>query len=90
LVNVFSGVLDLSLGSWNEKSTLFQDELTRQKEKIISILKSQGIIHGHLEIHDDNFALCFFRKRDGSVDFNKVPRLYAIDFDAATLLPNDN
>ncbi len=90
LVNVFSGVLDLSLGSWNKKSSLFRDELTQQKEKIISVLNSQGVKHGHLEVHDDNFVLCFFRNQNGSIDFNKIPRLYAIDFDAATLsLSND-
>ncbi len=57
-------------------------ELDDQKEKIIDFLKIKEIKHSHL--HDDNFALCFFRKRDGTVDFGKVPRIYAIDFDAAT------
>jgi len=82
LVNIFSGVLDLSLASWNNKSLLFRKELIEQRKKITDTFDLKSIKHGHL--HNNNFALCFFRKRDGSVDFDKVPRIYAIDFDAAT------
>jgi len=82
LVDVFSGVLDLSLAKWLEVSRgMFEKELTQQRDKIISILESQGIGHGHT--HDSNFVLRFFRNKDGNPDVNQVPRLYAIDFDAA-------
>jgi hypothetical protein len=82
LVEVFSGVLDLSLAEWLRVSGgMFEKELTEQKNKIISILESQGIEHGHL--HDNNFVLRFFRDQNGNPDLNQVPRLYVIDFDAA-------
>jgi hypothetical protein len=82
LVDVFSGVLDVSLAKWGEVSGgMFWDELTKQRDNIISVLESQGISHRHT--HDDNFVLRFFRDKDGNPDLNQVPRLYAIDFDAA-------
>ena len=82
LVDVFSGVLDLSLAKWLEVSGgMFEKELREQKNKIISVLKIQGIEHGHT--HDYNFVLRFFRDKDGNPDLNQMPRLYAIDFDAA-------
>ncbi|KKW46364.1 hypothetical protein A2766_02835 [Candidatus Kaiserbacteria bacterium RIFCSPHIGHO2_01_FULL_58_22] len=82
LVDVFSGVLDLSLAQWAEVSGyMFMEELGKQKHNIISVLERQGIRHGHT--HDRNFVLRFFRNKDGNSDLNQVPRLYAIDFDAA-------
>src|SRR3989339_571573 len=82
MVDVFSGVLDLSLAEWSEISgNIFIKELEEQRDKIISILESQGIRHGHT--HDNNFVLRFFRDQDGNPDLTKVPRLYAIDFDMA-------
>jgi len=82
LVDVFSGVLDLSFRQWEKISTgLFVDELREQRGKIISVLKSQGITHGHT--HDGNFVLRFFRDENGNPDINKTPRIYAIDFDMA-------
>lgn len=82
LVDVFSGVLDLSLAKWLEYSSrMFEEELTKQRDKIISVLESQNISHGHT--HNYNFVLRFFRNKDGNPDLNQVPRLYAIDFDAA-------
>jgi hypothetical protein len=82
LVDVFSGVLDLSLAKWLEISRgMFMDELQEQKDKILSVLDSQDINHGHT--HDDNFVLRFFRDKDGNPDITKTPRLYVIDFDMA-------
>ena len=82
LVDVFSGVLDLSLAQWAKVSgDMFMEELGKQKHNIISVLERQGIRHGHT--HDRNFVLRFFRNKDGNSDLNQVPRLYAIDFDAA-------
>ncbi|MBZ1356452.1 MAG: hypothetical protein KY054_01600, partial [Candidatus Nealsonbacteria bacterium] len=82
LVDVFSGVLDLSFTRWSKVSGgMFMQELKEQKRKIISVLESQNIQHGH--IHDNNFVLRFFRNKDGNPDLNQVPRLYAIDFDRA-------
>ena len=81
-VEVFSGVLDLSLAQWAEVSgDMFMEELGKQKHNIISVLKRQGIRHGHT--HDHNFVLRFFRDKDGNPDITKIPRLYAIDFDVA-------
>src|SRR3990167_7592860 len=80
LVDVFSGVLDLSLAQWAEVSGyMFMEELGKQKHNIISVLERQGIRHGHT--HDHNFVLRFFRDKDGNPDITKIPRLYAIDFD---------
>jgi hypothetical protein len=81
LVDVASGVLDLSLNSWIGMSGDFSRELIKQKEKIKNILTEAGIKHGHP--HGDNFCLRFFRKENGDVNFNKMPRIYLIDFDRA-------
>ena len=83
MVNVFSGVLDVNLRDWFARSSLFRQELEKQKDNIIRIIDSEGIKHGHLDLHDRNFCLCFFRNKDGSVNFDKQPRIYAIDFDQA-------
>ncbi len=83
LVDVFSGVLDLSLARWNYISGgMFMGELGRQRNKIISVLNGQNIEHGHIH-HDDNFVLRFFRDEHGNPDLTKTPRVYAIDFDQA-------
>ncbi len=79
LVDVASGVLDISLGKWMGMSGDYVRELTEQRNKIIKVLEDQGIIHGHT--HDDNFCLRFFRKKNGDVDYQKMPRIYLIDFD---------
>jgi len=81
-VDVFSGVLDLSLDQWLEISGgIFEKELSELRDRIISALENEGIKHGHT--HDNNFVLRFFRDEDGNPDFNRIPRLYAIDFDQA-------
>lgn len=82
LVNVLSGVLDLNLVSWNTRFALFTEELGEQRIKINKVLISQGINHNHP--HRKNFALSLFRKQDQSIDFDRIPRLYLIDFDQAT------
>ncbi|MCX6757787.1 MAG: hypothetical protein NTZ44_02825, partial [Candidatus Nomurabacteria bacterium] len=79
LVDVYSGVLDLNLGSWINKTDIFKKELEEQREKIIEVLRKLKIEHGHP--HEENFCLRFFRDENGKVDFNKTPRLYLIDFD---------
>jgi len=82
LVDVFSGVLDLSLAKWKEVSgEMFMSELQEQRDKIISVLESQGVSHGHT--HNNNFVLRFFRDKNGNPNITKIPRLYAIDFDEA-------
>jgi hypothetical protein len=81
LVDVHSGVLDLSLDSWQKITSLFNQELHIQKKEILATLKSVDIEHGHT--HDDNFILRFFRDENGKPDITKVPRLYLIDFDRA-------
>lgn len=80
-VDVFSGVLDLSLEEWEGKTKMFRSELEDQKNKILGVLQQLGIKHGHA--HESNFCLRFFRKQDGTIDFTKTPRLYLIDFDQA-------
>jgi hypothetical protein len=86
LVDVYSGVLDLSLGSWEQRmKNMFVSELRDQLDKIIRVLDSLEINHGHT--HDDNFCLRFFRDETGEPDFTRVPRLYLIDFDQASSPP---
>lgn len=82
LVDVFSGVLDLSLNAWKEMDGDFQTGLNEDRLKIIAILEKQGVNHGHT--HEDNFCLRFFRDEKGNVDFSRKPRIYLIDFDMAT------
>lgn len=81
LVDVYSGVLDLSLGAWQRMSDDFKDELVADEIKIHAILREQSVEHGHP--HSDNFCLRFFRDKNGNVDFSKKPRIYLIDFDIA-------
>ncbi len=83
LVEVFSGVLDLSLAEWLEISgEMFREELMEQKHRIISVLQRLKINHGHL--HDNNVVLRFFRDESGNPDLSRPPILYVIDFDAAS------
>jgi len=81
MVDVFSGVLDLSLHEWGRKSDKFREELETQKYNIKKVLEDLHIAHGHT--HDGNFCLRFFRDENGKVDFNRAPRVYLIDFDMA-------
>ncbi len=81
LIDVASGILDISFKSWEKMSGDFSQELDKEKKKIITILNESGIVHGHP--HDGNFCLRFFRKENGDVDFSKKPRIYLIDFDRA-------
>jgi len=81
-VDVFSGVLDLSLHNWIEIGGYYLNwDLDSDSSKIESILKKNGYTHGHT--HHNNFCLRFFRNPDGSVDFSRKPRVYLIDFDQA-------
>ena len=80
LVDVFSGVLDLNLSKW-EKTDMFTDKLQQQKDKILEVLDTLNIQHGHA--HEQNFCLRFFRDENGGIDFKRIPRLYLIDFDQA-------
>lgn len=81
LVDVYSGVLDLNLGEWQEMCGDFCGELVDDSDTIASICREQGIGHGHP--HFGNFSLRFFRDKDGHVDFSRKPRVYLIDFDQA-------
>lgn len=81
LVDAYSGVLDLSLRTWEDMSGDFASELEKDREKIRKVLRDNAMVHGHP--HDNNFCLRFFRNENGDVDFNKKPRIYLIDFDMA-------
>jgi len=81
VVDIYTGVLDLSLAQWEKLRGDYLEELTRDKDKIMFSLSKIGVAHGHL--HDNNFCLRFFRDQHGRVDFSKKPRIYAIDFDQA-------
>lgn len=81
LVDVYSGVLDLNLGDWRKMAGKFMEELNVDRDHIITILREQGVEHGHT--HLGNFSLRFFRDKYGHVDYNRKPRIYLIDFDQA-------
>lgn len=81
VVDVFSGVLEVSLGNWLFRTDKFKNELAVQKNKLIKVLEQLGV--SHKQLHTDNFCLKFFRDPLGKVDFTQVPRMYLIDFDAA-------
>ncbi len=90
LVDVYSGVLDLSLYDWQRRTKRFSDELEQMKGKIEDALKAQNIAHMHA--HYGNYCLRFYRDASGNPDFSKTPRLYLIDFDEAIhhgLTPGD-
>lgn len=83
LINVVAGVLDLNLDEWYSFSgDTFREYLDEQKDKIINALKELGIVHGHE--NNGNFCLRFYRNTDESVDLNRIPKIYLIDFDKAT------
>ena len=81
LVDVFSGVLDLSFNSWKDMCGDFVDELDEDKKKILDAIDKKKIKHQHP--HNNNFCLRFFRDANGKVDFSRKPRIYLIDFDQA-------
>jgi hypothetical protein len=81
LVEVKSGVLDISAADWSGYTQLFANEIGLDISKIIDVLNEKRIYHGHP--HRGNHCLRFFRNSDGSVDFTTNPRVYLIDFDAA-------
>ncbi|HEY4506980.1 MAG TPA: hypothetical protein VJH71_02365 [Candidatus Paceibacterota bacterium] len=81
MVEVYCGVLDISLGDWNLVADRFKRELNDDREKITKLIDELGIEHGHP--HVDNFVLRFFRDDDGVPDLKRKPRLYLIDFDQA-------
>jgi HEAT repeat protein len=81
-VRVASGVLDMSFGQWKRLAMDTPEHLHELEEKQATILETLsllGVIHGHT--HNENFVLRFFRNPDGSVDFDRCPRIYIIDFD---------
>ncbi|MCX6736306.1 MAG: hypothetical protein NTZ13_04440 [Candidatus Parcubacteria bacterium] len=80
-VDVYSGVLDLSLAQWEEMGGNFSQELESDRKRILRVLRENRIIHGHT--HDNNFCLRFFRDESGKADFTRKPRIYLIDFDQA-------
>jgi hypothetical protein len=84
LVDVSTLVLDCDLDKWLMIGGGFVDELYIEKEKIKDVLAQLSIIHGHL-YHNKNFCLRFFRNEDGSIDFDRKPNIYAIDFDEARI-----
>lgn len=79
LIEVATGVLDLSLYDWNEMGGRFGDELQEECYQIADAVSRTGI--EHLDIADRNFCLRFFRDEQGKADLTRKPRLYLIDFD---------
>ena len=81
---VYAGVLGISVGEYlkmhiNEEH---HDNVMDQQKLIKETLGKMRIRHGHL--HDYNFCVLHERTPDGKIDWNEPPRVYAIDFDAAT------
>lgn len=83
LVDVFCGVLDLNLKSWESMSDDFIDELYTDLDKISEVFEEKKIKHG--DIHWENTCLRFIRDEHGDIDFSKKPRIYLIDFEKTTL-----
>jgi len=81
LVDVFSGILDITLADWRSRNGK-DDLLKKQEDKILRVLEKLKITHGHT--HENNFCLRFFRDEKGLIDFQREPRLYLIDFDQVT------
>ncbi len=79
LIDVATGVLDLSLYDWNEMGGRFGKELQDDRDRIAEAVSHTGI--EHLDIADRNFCLRFFRNEKGKADLTRKPRLYLIDFD---------
>ena len=86
-VNVSSGVLDLNLKQWLEKTGgKFKEEPQKARSRIVEVMENTlNIKHG--PVHEANFALRFFRDSDGKPLLDKVPRIYMIDFDRAADMP---
>jgi hypothetical protein len=80
-VDVYSGVLDLSLAEWLRMGGDFSEELKEEMEAIKEISDKNDVFHGHP--HKSNFCLRFWRDGKGNVDFSRKPRIYMIDFDQA-------
>lgn len=79
LMEVATGVLDLSLYDWNEMGGRFGKALHEDRDRIADAVRRTGI--EHLDIADRNFCLRFFRDAQGKADLARKPRLYLIDFD---------
>jgi hypothetical protein len=88
LIDVYSGILDLTLDNWMRISGKYIRELKQEMDKILEVLSTMKIDHGHP--HENNFCLRFYRDENGNVDFNKKPRIYLIDFDQAISLPEES
>ena len=84
-IDVATQVLGPSTGDWEEVNRHFRTYISMQRQIIESALTEAGIIHGHL--HEWNFCLVFDKNPDGSDDYTKRPRVYAIDFDQAISTP---
>jgi hypothetical protein len=85
IVNVFSQVLGPSASQWLKSNTHFRSHINLQMNNIRKLLTKLGIEHGHL--HENNFCLVFNKNSDGTPDYTKTPRVYAIDFDTSTSKP---
>ncbi len=81
-LRVFSGFVGVSAAGWFRNNTRHASHIMNEMTRITKILTDDlKISHGHP--HIGNFGLVFPRKSDGSLDFEKPPRLYMIDFDLA-------
>jgi hypothetical protein len=80
-VDVYTGVLDINFNQLILMGGEHTKSINTDIEKIKNVLEKKKIEHGHP--HNENFCLRFFRNKDGSVDLNKKPRVYLIDFDRA-------
>jgi hypothetical protein len=82
MVDVYSGVLDVSFAEWSMMSGYYVSELEKKRNAILKVLGKNKIDHGHA--HNGNFCLRFFRDEKGEIDLDTKPRIYLIDFDQAS------
>lgn len=81
-VDVFARVLrGPTVFAWDTAIGTYVNEISAQVERIKAGLVALGIKHGHE--HLNNFVVVCERDSDDNVIFDRLPRVYMIDFDQA-------
>ncbi len=83
-MNVATRVLGMTVADYDRLKMPWREKVFEEVAKIEKYLDALGISHGHT-YNINNFCLHFERKKDNpeEIDFDRPPRVYAIDFDQA-------